>query len=859
MQAHQTKIQIINRMVKKIGVFVLLILINLGLTGCNRYISSSVQAEQTGTLLLDPQTSIGQTFTARFDGLSGIGLVIKQGEQSSGPGNGEIVLHLRNDPQATQDIRTVSLPLQKFAAMSSYRFFFLPLADSNLQDYYLLLEINGDSAAQIGMAGNDTYLDGSVYQNGTPQEGQLTFNLKYDSIELITGLLKEIPTWLVWLLVGLFLFVLPGWGILGTLWSGWGALDFWEKFSLGSGASLAIYPVLFLWTNLVGVHLGPFYAWLPAVFGLALLIWRNFQKARSGLFKNKQASLPIGEAKLADATPVHRIASHASYEEIAPKVAFIILSGAVIFSRLWVIRGLDFPLWGDSYQHTMISQLMVDNWGLFQSWLPYAELRTFTYHFGFHTLVACFNWVIGLPVEKAILIVGQIVNILTVINLYPLVKKLGKNGWSGVMLVLIAGLISPMPMSYVNWGRYTQLAGQAILPVAIYFTWRLLESEKIDRRLLACNWIILGGLALTHYRVLIFMLFFYIAFFLMNLRSQRFFHLIKKTFWSGIGGALIFLPWLISIAPYNTIHDFVAQITTMPNQASRFLTEYNILGDPLEFFPSAVWIGLALAIVWALWRREKNFIMMLLWWCLVFLAANPKWIGLPGTGVINNFAVKIGDYIPVGIVLSAFGARLVGSLQSSLPVWKKLSPKLKLPIQIIIPTLILIGVISLGILQARQRIDDIKGDIYALVTRPDQRAANWIRSNTQPGDRFLVNSFFAYGGSLIAGSDGGWWLPLLTTRINTQPPLNYGSEEGLEPDYTGLVNGLVATIEQSGLSDPGVLNLLRERGINYIYIGQKQGRVNSPGPLLDIDFLQKDPRFQLVYRQDQVWIFKINY
>jgi hypothetical protein len=846
-------------MVKKIGVFVLLILLTLGLTGCNRYISSSVQAEQTGLLLLDQQSSLGQTFTARFDGLSGVGLVIKQGEETASSGEGEIILHLRKNPQANQDLRTASLPVQKIAAMGSYRFFFPPLPDSNQQDYYLLLETSGDSAVQVGIAGNETYLDGAVYQNGTAQDGQLTFNLKYDSVELATGLLKEIPTWLLWLLAGLFLFVLPGWGILGTLWSGWCELDFWEKFSLGSGASLAIYPVLFLWTNLLGVHLGPFYAWLPPLFGLAFLLWRNYQTVLSRVFLNRPASRSYSELRIINSTPAPHFASHVTFEELAAKTAFVILSGAVIFSRFWVIRSLDFPLWGDSYQHTMIAQLMVDNRGLFQSWLPYAELRTFTYHFGFHTLVACFNWISGLPVEKAILIVGQIVNILAVINLYPLVKKLGKNGWSGVMLVLIAGLISPMPMSYANWGRYTQLAGQAILPAAIYFTWRLLESEKLDRRLLVVNWIILGGLALTHYRVLIFMLFFYVAFILMNLRNQRFLQLIQKTFWSGIGGAIIFLPWLLSIVPYRTMQNFFIQMTTLPGQASRFLTEYNVLGNPFEFFPLAVWIGLALAMGWALWRREKNFITMLLWWCLVFLAANPKWIGLPGTGVISNFAVKIGDYIPVGIILGAFAARLVSNIQTHLQAWKKLSSKLKTIVQIAIPTVITIGVTSFGIVQARQRIDDINPVIYALATRPDQRAASWIRDNTRPEDRFLVNSFFAYGGSLIAGSDGGWWLPLLTTRISTQPPLNYGAEEGLEPDYTARVNGLVESIEQNGLSDPGVLNSLRERRINYIYIGQQQGRVNSPGPLLDIDFLQSDPRFQLVYHQDQVWIFKINY
>jgi len=233
------------------------------------------------------------------------------------------------------------------------------------------------------------------------------------------------------------------------------------------------------------------------------------------------------------------------------------------------------------------------------------------------------------------------------------------------------------------------------------------------------------------------------------------------------------------------------------------------------------------------------------------------WFGLPGTGAISNFAVKIGNYIPISIILGAFAARMIGNIQTGINKREKLSPQLKTVFLTIIHVTLLIWITYFGVSQARLRLDDIRPIVYALATRPDQRAASWIRENTRPDDRILVNSFFTYGGSVIAGSDGGWWLSLLTKRMSTQPPLNYGSEEGLEPTYTKQVNELIGAIEQYGLSDPSVINALRQNGINYIYIGQQQGRVNSPGPLLDIDLLQSDPHFQLVYHQDRVWIFKI--
>jgi hypothetical protein len=63
-------------------------------------------------------------------------------------------------------------------------------------------------------------------------------------------------------------------------------------------------------------------------------------------------------------------------------LTFLIV-GLIVLTRFWPIRTLDTPMWGDSYQHSLIAQLLVDNLGLFQSWEPYADLLSFTYHYGF--------------------------------------------------------------------------------------------------------------------------------------------------------------------------------------------------------------------------------------------------------------------------------------------------------------------------------------------------------------------------------------------------------------------------------------------------------------------------------------------
>ena len=80
----------------------------------------------------------------------------------------------------------------------------------------------------------------------------------------------------------------------------------------------------------------------------------------------------------------------------------------VILTRLWPVRSLEMPMLGDSYQHSMITQLLLDNGGLFDSWQPYAELSTFTYHFGFHAAAAAFAWISRLPAPQAMQAVGRV-------------------------------------------------------------------------------------------------------------------------------------------------------------------------------------------------------------------------------------------------------------------------------------------------------------------------------------------------------------------------------------------------------------------------------------------------------------------
>ena len=566
---------------------------------------------------------------------------------------------------------------------------------------------------------------------------------------------------------------------------------------------------------------------------------------------------------------------HPEIDTILADIALLILLGLIIVSRFWVIRSLEIPLYGDSHQHTMITHLIIENKGLFDSWEPYANLSTFTYHFGFHAVSAVFYWISGISVEKSIIWTGQLLNIFAIIGLYPLTYRITKNRWSGVIAVLIAGLLSPMPMSYVNWGRYTQLAGQAILPAAIWTIWSILDKpfpdwQKIQwwrkyfeiRNLtlnyasLSVAWLTLGGIALTHYRILILVILFFPAYILINLSRKMFFGIIGRVGWIGVGAAILSLPWFVQVFGGKLLKIFSVQMTTLPPEGSSSSELFVGLDNISTYLPLFIWILFLFCICWGLWKQKKAVAIVTMWWFIILLATNPQWIGLPGSGVITNFAVLIAFYIPASIIIgSAIDWIPISAHQSDGAESQHNTNRRSI---YMFSSVLLLVVCFLGIVGFKIRKNDLDISTYELVTRPDLRAMEWIRDHTSIKDAFLVNAFFAYNDSLVVGSDGGWWLPVLTGRNSTLPPITYGIEEGSNGFSYKDTNDFYREIQNKGITNLDVINMLRERGIKYIYLGQRQGSVNYNGPkLLDPQVLLSDSNFKVIYNQDRVWIFEL--
>ncbi len=783
----------------------LIILLAFAATACTR----PAQPDLPQSVTLAADKTIGQTFVAEFDGLMGMEVYQTNGEV---PPEG-VSLTLRDAEAVFAGGR---VPVTGGATPGWVRYPFEPRKDSASHYYSASFEADGPGSLQLAAAPLDSYPDGALHRNGEPQDKQLAFRLVYHPGWAALGLLREAGAAL--LLVAAFagLFVLPGWAIVSALWRGWAERDGLEKLALASATGLALYPILFLWTHLFGWNWGAWYAWLPPVLSLAWLLWR-----RRGSPKFTKLS-----------------------RSLIPNPQFLIFF-ALLLSRLWPLRTLAAPMFGDGYQHALITQLLLDNGGLFSSWQPYAPLTTFTYHFGFHASSAVFAWATGLSAMKSVLWMGQLLNVLAVLVLYPLANRLsGGRKWAGLAALALAGLAAPMPAFYTNWGRYTQLAGQAILMAWVFFALEMFAAPKREGRLDVLGALLLGGLALSHYRVLIFAIVFVAAYWLVHVWEAGLKQAAARTFWAGIGGAVLFLPRFWQVFGGGILVIVGAQLATAPAAVDAATEAYNQFGELSAYLPGWVWALSGIALVYAAWKRERKMLVVGGWAGLLLLVANPGWLGLPGTGAVNNFTILIAAYIPAGLLVGWGVSRFedkIRTLRIATPArWAAFAG---------------LGAVTLWGMVSQTGYVTPAG--YALVTRPDERAAHWIQENL-PEDAFiLVNAFPAGGGQTAAGSDAGWYLPLLAHRRVTLPPFIYISEQAETPAYRGQVVALTNALVTEGAAHPDTLAMLRALGVTHVYIGQLHGRVNYSGPSLDADVLLASPAFGLVYHADGVWVFEV--
>ena len=768
---------------------------------------------------------IGQTVLAGWDGLNGIEVYLTP----NGALPDVLRISLFAEPEDRLPLWGGDIPVPQDLGASWFRLPIEVQPGSAGSAYFITFETKSERTLALSTGPGGQYLDGALHRDGRSLDQQLEFRLKYHPVRLVLGLFGD-GLAAIGVLVGCaWLFTLPGWALLSAFWVAWERQGLLARVILATAAGVAVYPILLIPPWLFGLHLGPIPAWIVPPVALVSFVGRYRRGSWSPAFKFKRPD----------------------YVDGLLTIGLL----AVLISRLLPLRLLEVGMWGDSYQHTLITQLLLDRGGLFSSWEPYAPIATFTYHFGFHTTAAVMSWLMELSAATSVLWAGQLFNFLAVAALVPLTNALLETGegrsagesrtWlPGLVALVTAGLVSQMPAYYINWGRYTQIAGQFLLAAWMIVVIDHFRADRGNWKAYIPAWVLLAGLALTHYRVLIFALLFITAYWLVHIRTEGIVRAIRETWRIGYGAAVLFLPWFWNVFSGELMAMMGILISTPAQAVTEQVANYVRLNADLELFlPLPVWGLLPVILVWGLARRERIVALIGLWSLLLVLVANPASLGLPGAGAINNFAVLIAAYIPAAILMGAGSVWAIELVGSRLP---SIEQRWQMGAGGAFLVLCIWGAAGqVGLVQPRSHV---------LVTRPDRAAFEWVKDNV-PGDAVFLVNFFSTDSGALAGSDGGWWLPYFTGRESILPPFNFISEKPKSPDLRLDLLDLDAALREAGPEDPATQKLLEAFGVTHVYLGQRQGLVNSGGDRIKIQSLLESERFELIYQADRVWIF----
>jgi hypothetical protein len=511
----------------------------------------------------------------------------------------------------------------------------------------------------------------------------------------------------------------------------------------------------------------------------------------------------------------------------------------VFLTRLMAIHDMAAPSWGDSVHHTLIVQLFLDNGGLFDSWQPYAPLESMSYHFGFHAATASWAWLTGQSAASSVLLVGQIFNVLAVLSLFSLVCRLSGSLWAGLASLIVAGLIFPFPGYYVNWGRYTQLTGQILLPaLVLLFDIQWSGEKKPPFGGHALTAVLLSGLVLCHYRVTLLAGAAALSWGIWGLWQKR----KKLSAWIGqafalgastLAACLLLLPFFLKFTQ--------SQVYTLVTKGKDFLKARDIeIWARTSFYFSDWFLILACIALVAAFFLSRRLALPLAGWCLVaFSITNLSLIGLPAFSWTNNMLLLFAIYIPFGVLLGWISGWMMEGMA------KKKTGLL---------AALCIVVFFLGWGSVRQmRIVD---PFFQMVTPADKASFEWIKSNIPEDAVFLINGFQAYPGKLVVGSDAGWWLPYYTQRSSKILPALYLAEK-VDPSVdTASINELLNDINAASQEPHQLRSVLCRYGITHIFLGQKRGAVGyGAEALIPEAWLSENPDYTLLFQKDmaQVW------
>jgi hypothetical protein len=511
------------------------------------------------------------------------------------------------------------------------------------------------------------------------------------------------------------------------------------------------------------------------------------------------------------------------------------LAAGILVVGLYVLRGRVVAAGSDSYHHTLIVQMILEGGRLPQDYRPFVEeIATFTYHFGFHVNAAVLGWFSGMPSQHVVLVLGVLLISLSALTVAFLTEQFTGSRRGGFAAGVVTGIACVFPTHMTTWGRFPQLEGLVFLSVFLVLVRSVLLEPLPSRRAAWGRAALLGvaavGLGATHYRAALIAVVACAAL-LPALWLRRMLQVaqwkrlvVEVTFAVGLT-ALLFAPWVAHVVQARQVGYPIVHAPFAPS----FFAITRLGRVVLDYPTNRLLLALgALAATWGLIRRDATILWTLLWTAAAWVLSSPRLSGF----FMDRISTVISLYLPVSVAIGWLVSE-IDSRRSRVPIWGK--------------TALVIASAGLLLWFIPQYANNVRYG-GAFVGPEDLPAIEWVRENTPPDARFMVNLFhFSFSSDLIIAIDSGYWLPLLARRQTIAPPMAYISEKSRLPDATGTLRELDQLNGQ--LCDARAWALLRQHGITHVFLG------NLGGPI-DPEALKACPDFSLEFEGGGAYVFR---
>ncbi len=437
---------------------------------------------------------------------------------------------------------------------------------------------------------------------------------------------------------------------------------------------------------------------------------------------------------------------------------------------------------------------------------------------------------------------GQVMNALVAFSVYRLTKA----AWGDARRAGLAGLFTAfafhMPAYYLTWGRYTLLAGLVVLPLAMAAALEVRRSPS-DKFAWARLILYSAAVCFCHFLavglLVLFLLILLGAEVGVWVRTRSIRNVRWQPFAAAAFGALLVSPWLARV--WNYTHQmFAIQVPDPldPTLAAASAWDYIVyLTGPerSHILLIAAGVGLVLGLIHGRAR------LIAIWGLLIAIMATPYGprfdpfrpdhlaiiLFLPGSLLLAELVVTSGEG------LTAFISRFKESFGSI---------RVKTIFSTILPLVIGAGLALWGIWETA----DIVNPVTVLANSADVKALKWVNENMPPSARFFINAT-PWQGTILRGTDGGYWIMPYTGRFTVVLPVAYAF--GDSEDVQRFLDWSKRASEITGC-DQTFWSLVKDARLDAVYIHDGQGSLQRQS-------LESCRGVDKIYDREGVSIYKL--